>query len=387
MSETTVQGNIVMNEQLNIAIDRVEKLDDPLLVIGLGGTGADILLTIKRMFAERFTLPRDENGNPIPIPRRTDYLAIDSSKATFMSFEQSESLDISVNGLDNILAPDKRDVLLNPCERAWLDPKLNAASNGIGAGTYRQAARLMLSRNYSRVYNALKTKLTRLASVKVGMRMNVVIVAGICGGTGSGTFLDVAQIVRKVLADDAALANMNKRITGYIVMPDISCAHVTSGGEPMQASLKANGYAALKELDFWMNVGTHKTPYTIRYSDAPGDACTWNMPPFDACILMSGTTVKGDLYQNSYDVMRTTIAENLLHYLAYEQKKTEGDKDVEYSYISYEDNLARMVIMTPKKMPLYYGYRAVGAYTKRIPKTEIMYYEGCLLYTSDAADE
>ena len=87
MSETTVQGNIVMDEQLNIAIDRVEKLDDPLLVIGLGGTGADILLTIKRMFAERFTLPRDESGNPIPIPRRTDYLAIDSSKATFMSFE------------------------------------------------------------------------------------------------------------------------------------------------------------------------------------------------------------------------------------------------------------------------------------------------------------
>ena len=370
MSETTVQGNIVMNEQLNIAIDRVEKLDDPLLVIGLGGTGADILLTIKRMFAERFTLPRDENGNPIPIPRRTDYLAIDSSKATFMSFEQSESLDISVNGLDSILAPDKRDVLLNPCERAWLDPKLNAASNGIGAGTYRQAARLMLSRNYSRVYNALKTKLTRLASVKVGMRMNVVIVTGICGGTGSGTFLDIAQIVRKVLADDAALASMDKRITGYIVMPDISCAHVTSGGEPMQASLKANGYAALKELDFWMNVGTHKTPYTIRYSDMPGDACTWNMPPFDACILMSGTTVKGHLYQNSYDVMRTTIAENLLHYLACENNAGE------YSYISYERALARMAIMMPKKMPLYYGYRAVGAYTKRIPKTEIMYYEG-----------
>ena len=382
MSETTVQGNIVMNEQLNIAIDRVEKLDDPLLVIGLGGTGADILLTIKRMFAERFTLPRDENGNPIPVPRRTDYLAIDSSKATFNSFEQSESLDISVNGLDNILAPDKRDVLLNPCERAWLDPKLNAASNGIGAGIYRQAARLMLSRNYSRVYNTLKTKLTRLASVGAGiaspptMRMNVVIVTGICGGTGSGTFLDVAQIVRKVLADDAALAKMNKRITGYIVMPDISCAHVTSGGEPMQASLKANGYAALKELDFWMNVGTHKTPYTIRYSDAPGDACTWNMPPFDACILMSGTTVKGDLYQNSYDVMRTTIAENLLHYLACENNAGE------YSYISYERALARMAIMMPKmtrmlqKMPLYYGYRAVGAYTKRIPKKEIMYYEG-----------
>ncbi len=376
MSETTVQGNIVMNEQLNIAIDRVEKLDDPLLVIGLGGTGADILLTIKRMFAERFTLPRDENGNPIPIPRRTDYLAIDSDNQKLKEFEQSERCDISVNGMAHILATKQ----LETWERKWLDPSLNAASRGSGAGMYRQAARLMLSRRYDDIYNALKTKLTRLASVRTGqagastLRMNVVIVTGICGGTGSGTFLDIAQIVRKVLADDAALASMDKRITGYIVMPDISCAYVTDGGDTAQKSLKTNGYAALKELDFWMNVGTHKTPYTIRYTTE--SECTWSLPPFDTCILMSGTTVNGHLYQNSYDVMRTTIAENLLHYLAYEQKKTEGGKDVKYSYISYEDNLDKMVIMMRKKMPLYYGYRAVGAYTKRIPKTEIMYYEG-----------
>ena len=188
MSETTVQGNIVMNEQLNIAIDRVEKLDDPLLVIGLGGTGADILLTIKRMFAERFTLPRDENGNPIPIPRRTDYLAIDSDNQKLKEFEQSERCDISVNGMAHILATKQ----LETWERKWLDPSLNAASRGSGAGMYRQAARLMLSRRYDDIYNALKTKLTRLASVRTGqagastLRMNVVIVTGICGGTGSG---------------------------------------------------------------------------------------------------------------------------------------------------------------------------------------------------------
>ena len=105
-----------------------------------------------------------------------------------------------MNGLDNILAPDKRDVLLNPCEREWLDPRLNAAFSDKVTYICRQAARLMLSRNYRRVYDTLKTKLTRLASMGAGstrtptMRMNVVIVTGICGGTGSGTFLDVAQI-------------------------------------------------------------------------------------------------------------------------------------------------------------------------------------------------
>ena len=52
--------------KFNISIDRVEKLPVPLLVVGLGGTGCDALLTVKETFAERYILPKDavEGGTP-----------------------------------------------------------------------------------------------------------------------------------------------------------------------------------------------------------------------------------------------------------------------------------------------------------------------------------
>ena len=33
-----------------------------------------------------------------------------------------------------------------------------------------------------------------------------------------------------------------------------------------------------------------------------------------------------------------------------------------------------------KSYPLYYGYRAIGAFTKRIPKKPVLYYEGSILF-------
>ena len=61
-----------------------------------------------------------------------------------------------------------------------------------------------------------------------------------------------------------------------------------------------------------------------------------------------------------------------MHYMA-----TEDGVDTQYSYRQYEDNLA--AIRVRKSYPLYYGYRAIGAFTKRIPKRAILYYEGSLL--------
>ena len=55
MSE--LQRDVIMAEKMDISIERVKKLNDPLLVIGLGGTGSDIVYTIKKLFAERYELP------------------------------------------------------------------------------------------------------------------------------------------------------------------------------------------------------------------------------------------------------------------------------------------------------------------------------------------
>jgi len=382
MPNDNLAMEIKKDEQLDISIERVPKLDSPLLVIGLGGTGSDIVRTIKRTFAERYELPKDAHGNIRPVPSKTAYLALDTDVKQRGGFDNNEFLDISFPGMEVLLNPARRKYNLTEYENKWVNKNLNAASNGFGAGTHRQAARFMLSRNYNLVYNALLDALTSITSVQHGNakpvgRTEIVIVTGICGGTGSGLFLDIPQIVRHLMQSEAQLHGLKYQITGYIVMPDITIANV-NGDASQKTIFQQNGFAALKELDFWMRADIHQTPYSMEYSGS--GVISWNMRPFNSCVLISGINVRGTVYTDGYTVMQKTIAENLLHYLANESLETKADGTIEYTYISYEDNLGRMVTALNKRLPLFYGYRAIGAYTKHIPKKKVLYHEGTRLF-------
>ncbi len=358
-------------QKFDISINRVEKIPVPLLVVGLGGTGCDALLTIKEVFAERYILPKDGKGQDLPAPNKTAYLAIDSRTQRPDGFEVGEYVDISLSGIDKMLSDQKE--LLTPYERTWVNRNLRHSANGNGMGTIRQAARLALSRNFDKVNQAIKGALNNIVSVNAGeadARVNqveIVLVTGIGGGTGSGIFLDMCQILR---AAAKAATVIPAKLTGYIVMPDVSLANV-SAASGMEGPIKHNAYAALKELDFWMRVKQHEVPYSMQYGN--GVTIDWDKPPFDYCILMSSSNVEGLPYKDGYMAVRNTIAENLMHYLAKEDSVGE-----QYSYRQYEDNLAAIDIQ--KSYPLYYGYRAIGAFTKRIPKKPILYYEGSVLF-------
>lgn len=376
-----LQKNIQQDELLDISVERVQKLPVPLLVIGLGGTGAGIVNTIKTTFAQRYVLPKDKNGQNIPIPEHTAYLAIDTATSAKGSLDNNEFVNISVPGLEAILDPKSRDFNLSSAENEWVNANLNAASSGVGAGTYRQAARFMLNRQYNAVSTAIKGALTKISTVQHGSaeklgRMEIVICTGICGGTGSGTFLDIPQIIRHIMATEPALAGRGYKITGYVVMPDVSL--IPLAGNPLADGLRMNGYAALKELDFWMSVGDHKTPYTMQYTD--GTKVSWTLPPYDNCIMMSGRSVEGTAFANAARVVQTTIAENLLHYLANETPAKDAKGEAVYTYIEYEDNLKQAVNIMSKRLPAKYCYRAIGAYSKRIPKKKTLYFEGVQLF-------
>ncbi|MCE5343428.1 MAG: tubulin-like doman-containing protein [Eubacteriales bacterium] len=383
MPADNLSATINQEEQLDISIERVKKINSPLLVLGLGGTGTDILRTIKRTFAERYVLPQDQNGNFIPVPEKTAYLSIDTDLKSQKGLDANEFINISLPGLKAILDPVQRDFNLTPFERKWVNRNLDSAAQGIGAGTYRQAARFMLFRNYTMVLTAITGMLQKIASVNAGTtelngRTEIVIATGVCGGTGSGTFLDIAQMVRHIIQSDSKLRNIQYHITGYVIMPDVSIANV-QGKQALIGILERNGFAALKELDFWMRVGEHKTPYVAQFDN--GVQMQWVLPPFDSCVLMSGTTVDGTVYNDAYEVVQKTIAENLLHYLADEVPSQNAKGQMEYTYIQYEDNLTATVNGMSKKLPVHYGYRAIGAYTKRIPKKKLLFYEGERLFS------
>ena len=357
-------------QKFNISIDRVDKIPVPLLVVGLGGTGCDALLTIKQTFAQRYVLPKDAKGQDLPAPMKTAYLALDSRTQRPEGLEVGEYVDLTLPGLDKILADQKE--LLTPYERTWVNRNLRHSSNGIGMGTVRQAARLALSRNYDKVNQAIRGALANVISVSAGSsdgkanQVEIVVVTGIGGGTGSGIFLDICQLLR---AAAKATTTIPAKLTGYIVMPDVSLMNVAASSG-MEDPIRHNAYAALKELDFWMRVREHEIPYTMYYGT--GVPVEWKEPPFDYCVLMSASNVEGVRYKDGYMAVRNTIAENLMHYMA-----REDAIGTQYSYRQYEDNLA--AIKVRRSYPLFYGYRAIGAFTKRIPKKSVLYYEGSLL--------
>ena len=266
MPKQSLAMDINRDEKLDISIERVEKINSPLLVIGLGGTGADIVRTVKRTFAERYILPQDKDGNFIPVPDKTAYLAIDSTMMGKEGLDKgSEIIDITTSGIQAILDPKRRDFNLTSFERSWVNKYLDAASAGHGAGTYRQAARFMLPEKAQRGHPGhhqgapahhggerpappTSTGVRRSSSPRASAAVRAPV-----------RFLDIAQMVRYVMEKDPKLNNLNYSVTGYIVMPDISIANADNASG-LVGILERNGFAALKELDFWMRVSEHETP-------------------------------------------------------------------------------------------------------------------------------
>ncbi len=357
-------------QKFEIGIDKVKKNPVPLLVVGLGGTGRDAVLAVKRTFTERFVLPKNEKGQDLPAPEKTAYLVFDIESRIPDGLDAGEYVDISFPGLDRILK--NQDAMLKPFEKSWVDPRLELSSPASSYVPNRQASRLALSRNFNKVMHALKGALFSIVSDVLWIenhnvnQVEIAVITGIGGGTGSGIFLDISQMLR--YAAKQTVTVVPARLTGYIIMPDVSLLRVGrfSG---MEMPIKQNAYAALKELDFWMRVREHRIPYSMQYGE--GTAIAWDEPPFDQCILMSASNVDGIPYRDPYSAVMDTIAGQLLHNMA--------DTIPQYAYRLYEDNMAMIGMHVPVCYPLFHGYKAIGAFTKRIPRKSILYYEGRLL--------
>ena len=356
---------------LDLYIDRVDKIPVPLLVVGLGGTGCDTLRTIKKTFAERYILPKDTKGQELPAPIKTAYLGFDSLSERPEGLEVNEYVNITFSGLKKTL--ENQNELLYPHEKEWVNINLKAAGTGGGMQANRQAARLSLSRNFDTVNQAIKGAIQNIVSTTAGNpdaranHVEIVVVTGIGGGTGSGTFLDMCQILRTAVKETTVIP---ATLTGYILMPDVSL--MIASGTHIEEPIKRNAYAALKELDFWMRVKEHEVPYHMVYGNNSA-TIEWKEPPFDRCFLMSSSNVEGIPYKDGYQAVRCTIAEKLVHYMA-----KEDSTDLQYSYRGYEQTAGAIYI--EKNYPLLYGYSTIGAFTKRIPKKSILYYEGALLF-------
>ena len=362
--------------EFRLAEQRVNKINEPLLVIGLGGTGSDALLHVKDQFRRHFTLPVI-NGQELDAPARTAYLAVDTDatvpaqkKCGDTVLQPQEFFDLSRTDLADLLDPAHSGALLTSYERDWLDPNLRAPNAAHGAEAVRQCGRFMLCRKADQLEIVLETLIRRLLTVSVsqcvGESVTVVILAGVAGGTGSSTFLDMAYLIRHVM--EQRFLGIRLTLLGYFFMPDVTMSNFSQAAA-VRTRLYANGFAALKELDFWMNVDQHRYAYTHQYSQ--NLSVKWDQPPFHDVVLISGANEDGSVISHAYQATMDTVAETLMLLFTIDKNHpTDG-----FSYRDHLENVQAQTASMERLFPVYYGYTAIGTASLEGPKNDMLLHE------------
>ena len=336
------------------------------LFVGLGGSGADALLRIKDQVKTRMILPADKSGAPVADqPKNIGYLEIDTDNsgqaATYGTahFDQfgKEFCDISVKSTPDVIADIKKAKAVGEECWQWFDDDVNQVAGSKGAGGIRQIGRMLLMNNITKVINAVSGKIDLLTQNNPDIeRLLIYVFSGISGGTGAGTFLDMAYILRKI----AKTKNPNVNIMGYLFMTDVN---ELNGGK--KEALRTNGFSCLKELDYWMSSGEHEDRYYQKFPN--GFELNEHDCPFDFCHLLDASDIGGHNF--SYDKILRSVAENVFAYIAGEA----GGGTSTSTMASLYDNIRGYIttLTASAKYPAGYNFLSLGASKIEIPYTEI----------------
>ncbi len=193
-------------------------------------------------------------------------------------------------------------------ERWWRYPSIPLGYIHNGAKQLRPIGRLCFFRNYVTFKQMLETKLSNLDKIRdmevaqnrgfpvVGNYQLIYVVSSLCGGTGSGMFMDTAHRIR------AAVRN-NARIVGIFYLPDVLEAEITS--DLQRRRIRANAYAALKELNYFQETQSFKALYPSEQRELPDTPYA----PFDFIFLVGRTNRDGR------SLARKSDAENMAAHL------------------------------------------------------------------------
>lgn len=371
------KGGGIISEKI-----RVGTIDNPMLVIGLGGTGIDALLRLKYMINRRFELPKDsQTKRYAEKPKGIEFVGIETNFAD----RDKKYPDASGVGLDpnrELIMLSNSDIgpmlrskeLMEDCIKEWISPHLSPANGTNGAGGIRQLGRLMLFSKIGSVIQSIETKIDTLMTGK-GDRLYVFILSGISGGTGSGCFLDIAYIIRGIMERKFSYGALGKyEILGYLFTPDVNLTRENVSQFEKDYIMK-NGYAGLKELDYWMNIGERKERFIQNYRNVL--TVNSEMPPFDLCHLISSHNINKVKLEEAYDYCMNVTAENITNFMANEEKVSG-----QFAIHDYLSNVETIKSNMVRPFQANYKYSILGAASAVLPIEEITTYLAYKLFNN-----
>jgi eukaryotic-like serine/threonine-protein kinase len=277
----------------------------PTLVIGLGRTGWDVLERVRSKLDRQYG-----DASAWPVMR---LLGIDVESAITRVEEDGNSRE----ALDRLLACKFR----KPTQyfqnwesmkhlTGWLDPNtlFQISSSGSTNG-HRALGRLAFFENHRRILARLRSEMetlleparlhSQLAACGELLRTEeprVVVVASMSGGVGSGMFIDLCYMVRRVLLESGA---SRPDVDGYLM------ASTRSAKGPSDAR-RANTFALAQNiLDFTQPEATFSVDY-----DGAGNADQFTGPPCQAIYYFDGDAPS--LPEPRVEAVRDLVAETVI---------------------------------------------------------------------------
>lgn len=273
----------------------------PTVIIGLGGTGHGAILKLKKRFINTY-------GSVPPIVR---FLSIDTTENVDHTETANDGRSVSLepNSERHVISVANPGSYVNGTYDyidEWWPTNIPIQAINAGAGQVRARGRLALFAKSRAIFAAVSKAIDDVKQIKNAKQMykeefrvsdrggvEVYIVSSLAGGTGSGTFLDLAFITRSFLD---SLSN----ITGVLVLPRVfkDLAGV--------ALVKPNAYGALKEIERFFKMEA-KDAFSINYGTHEIDV---TRPPFDLLYLMDSVNEMGNVVKEARDLLEL-IADGL----------------------------------------------------------------------------
>ena len=360
------------------------------LLIGLGGSGIKTVTLVKQYLSCFYDL------------KLTDFFEFlfidcvdpveDITTIAPETLDRNEVIKIGTDITD--------DLINNPYISKRLDShfyKFHATDNTVnntrdGAGTTRIYSLISLFKHANFIHDKIRSRYNELIAAnkvrlsqyadKAGYKLirqdneipNILIFASITGGTGAGTFIDTAALTRSA----TNVAGNRPNIFGFFYLPDVFLDPVndpypTELSTDQKTYIQANGYAALKEMEFFLN----NNPFSCQYNtDLVVNIKNQRQEKdklFDKVFLFNRFINSEDrAAENSFEVFKST-AESVLHLTTSEiatylpHRMIDNQLGAKYftgplghSLLENQDNGTRRM-----------HFSSFGVYTLEIPQTEI----------------
>jgi len=226
----------------------------PVIFVGLGGNGGKI---VNKLAGRLKRHPHWDRINEL-----THFVVIDTNKDDLDKHRDvSSDCRFLISSFDNAAYIQRKrghaQFDADPMVTQWIPPEEIYAfrsTQGAGAGQIRMESRLRLYYNLendrARIRQKFRNILFAATSRENPWRDNedkvvrIVIYGSVAGGTGSGAFLPVAYLLRQMV-NDAGWGRPS--ITTVLSLPT---TFINKVKPELQDDIKANGYAALKELEY-----------------------------------------------------------------------------------------------------------------------------------------